>query len=81
MPELDATLPALAIGKDYPYDGRWLRPTADRAGLRLSLAGYGGLTLGWREGVAIDFLGTALRLDLRRPAIELPGLGRVGISP
>src|SRR4051794_34295185 len=29
VPELDATLPALAIGKDYPYDGRWLRSTAD----------------------------------------------------
>jgi hypothetical protein len=80
VPALDATLPALAIGKDYPYDGRWLRPTADRAGFRISLAGYGGLTLGWREGLAIDFLGTALRVDIRRPAIEFPGLGRFGIS-
>jgi Protein of unknown function (DUF3750) len=80
VPDLDATLPALAIGKDYPYDGRWLRPTAERAGFRLSLAGYGGLTLGWREGIALGFLGTALRLDIRRPAIELPGLGRFGMS-
>jgi Protein of unknown function (DUF3750) len=80
VPELDATLPALAIGKDHPYGRSWLRPTADGAGFRLSLAGYGGLTLGWREGLAIDFLGTALRLDLRRPAVELPGLGRIGIS-
>jgi len=78
VPEIDATLPALAIGKDFPYDGKWLRATADGAGLRLSLAGYGGLTLGWREGLAIDLAGAALRLDLRRPAIELPGLGRFG---
>src|SRR6201991_153003 len=44
VPEIDATLPALAIGKDFPYDGKWLRPTADRAGFRLSVAGYAGLT-------------------------------------
>jgi hypothetical protein len=80
VPELDATLPALAIGKDYPYDGRWLRSTADGAGFRLSFAGYGGLTLSWREGLAIGLLGTAVRIDFRRPAIELPGLGRIGIS-
>ena len=80
VPEIDATLPALAIGKDFPYDGHWLRPTADKAGLRLSFAGYGGVTLGWREGLAVDFLGAALRVDLRRPAIELPGLGRFGVA-
>jgi len=80
VPEIDATLPALAIGKDFPYDGSWVRKTADGAGLRLSLAGYGGVTLGWREGLALDFMGAALRLDVRRPAIELPGLGRFGVS-
>jgi hypothetical protein len=79
VPALDATLPALAIGKDYPYDGRWLRATADGAGFRLSAGGYAGLTLGWREGIALDLLGAGLRLDLRRPAIELPGLGRFGL--
>jgi hypothetical protein len=79
VPEMDATLPALALGKDYPYDGKWLRRTADGAGFRFSLAGYAGLTVGWREGVAIGFLGNALGLDVRRPAVELPGLGRLGI--
>jgi hypothetical protein len=49
--------------------------------LRLSLGGYAGLALGWREGIALDFLGAALRLDLRRPAIEVPGLGRFGLHP
>jgi hypothetical protein len=81
VPEIDATLPALAIGKDHPYDGRWLRVTADGMGLRLSLAGYAGITLGWREGLAIDIAGAAIRFDARRPAIELPGLGRFGVPP
>ncbi len=80
VPELDTTLPALAIGKDFPYDGKWLRATADGAGFRLSLAGYGGVTLGWREGLTIGFGGTGLRLDFRHPAIELPGLGRFGVA-
>lgn len=79
VPEIDATLPALAIGKDFPYDGRWLRRTADGAGFRLSIAGYAGATLGWREGLALDIAGAALRVDLRRPALELPGLGRFGV--
>jgi hypothetical protein len=79
VPEIDATLPALAIGKDFPYDGKWLRVTADGAGLRVSFAGYAGVTLGWREGLAIGFGGAGLRLDLRRPAIEFPGLGRFGV--
>jgi uncharacterized protein DUF3750 len=81
VPEIDATLPALAIGKDHPYDGKWLRATADGLGFRLSFAGYGGVTLGWREGLAIDLAGGAFRLDVRRPAIELPGLGRFGVAP
>ncbi len=80
VPEIDATLPALAIGKDFPYDGHWLRVTADGAGFRLSIAGYAGLTLGWREGLAVDIAGAALRLDFRRPAVELPGLGRFGAA-
>jgi len=80
VPEIDATLPALAIGKDHPYDGKWLRVTADGLGLRLSLAGYAGVTLGWREGVAVDIAGAAIRIDVRRPAIELPGLGRFGVG-
>jgi hypothetical protein len=54
--------------------------TADGAGFRLSFAGYGGVTLGWREGLAIDIAGAAIRIDLRRPAIELPGLGRFGVG-
>jgi len=80
VPEIDATLPSLAIGKDHPYDGKPLRVTADGMGLRLSLAGYAGITLGWREGLAVDIAGAAIRIDIRRPAIEFPGLGRFGMS-
>jgi hypothetical protein len=30
IPEAKIALPPNAIGKDYPYDGRWLRPTSPR---------------------------------------------------
>jgi hypothetical protein len=32
------------------------------------------------EGVEINVLGLVLGIDLRRPAIKLPGLGRIGVG-
>lgn len=80
VPEARAVLPPTAIGKDYPYDGRWLRRTASRTGVRLSLGGYAGLTVGWVEGLELNLLGAVAGLDFRRPAIKLPGLGRLGMT-
>ncbi|MBV1796781.1 DUF3750 domain-containing protein [Siccirubricoccus sp. G192] len=79
VPEVRTSLPPTALGKDYPYDGRWIRPTPSGTGLRLTLGGYAGLTLGWVEGLEVNILGAVAGLDLRRPAIKLPGLGRLGI--
>ncbi len=76
-----AVLPPQAIGKDYPHDGRWLRPTASGTGLRATLGGYIGLTLGLQEGIEINLLGTTIGLDLLRPALKLPGIGRIGMAP
>ena len=79
VPEARATLPPTAIGKDFPYDGRWLRWNADGSSLRLTLGGYAGLTLGLVEGIEVNILGAVAGLDLLRPAIKLPGLGRIGL--
>ena len=79
VPEMRASLPATAIGKDYPYDGRWIGRTPSGTGLRLNLGGYLGLTLAWVEGVEVNLLGAVAGLDLRRPALKLPGLGRIGV--
>ncbi len=78
VPEMAASLPATAIGKDFPYDGRWIGVTPSRTGLRLNLGGYVGLTVGWVEGLEVNLLGAVAGLDLRRPALKLPALGRVG---
>jgi hypothetical protein len=79
VPEIGVALPSTAIGKDYPYDGKWLRPTSSRTGIRLTLGGYGGVTVGWVEGIEVSILGAVAGLDIRRPAIKLPGLGRFGV--
>jgi hypothetical protein len=79
VPEARAALPPTAIGKDYPYDGRWLRRTASGTGLRLSLGGLAGVTVGWVEGVEVNILGGVAGFDVRRPALKLPGLGRIGL--
>ncbi|MDE3744338.1 DUF3750 domain-containing protein [Methylobacterium radiotolerans] len=79
VPEIRASLPTTAIGKDFPYDGRWIGPTPSRTGIRLNLGGYAGLTLGWVEGLELNLLGAVAGIDLRRPGIKLPALGRVGL--
>lgn len=79
VPEIQVSLPPTAVGKDYPYDGRWLRRTSSGTGLRLSLGGYAGLTVGWVEGIEVNILGAVAGLDIRRPGIKLPGLGRLGV--
>jgi hypothetical protein len=81
VPEIPFALPPTAIGKDYPYDGRWFRVSPSGPGFRLTLGGYAGVTLGWVEGIEINFLGAVVGLDLRRPAVKLPGLGRLGMAP
>jgi hypothetical protein len=53
--------------------------TPSRTGIRLSLDGYLGITAGWVEGLEFNFLGAVFGIDLRRPAIKLPGLGRIGL--
>ena len=79
VPELKAVLPPTAIGKDYPYRGEWVGLTPSRTGVFVSLGGYLGLTVGWVEGVELNFLGGVLGLDIRRPALKFPGLGRLGV--
>ncbi|GJD51215.1 hypothetical protein OPKNFCMD_3967 [Methylobacterium crusticola] len=79
VPEMRASLPATAIGKDFPYDGRWIGLTPSGTGVRLNLGGYLGLTLGWVEGLEVNILGAVAGLDIRRPGVKLPALGRIGL--
>lgn len=79
VPEIRAVLPPHAVGRDYPHDGRWFGPTPSGMGLRVRFGGYAGVTVGWLEGLELNILGAVAGVDLARPGIKLPGIGRIGI--
>ncbi len=79
VPELYRALPPTAIGKDWREDGLFAGLTSSRTGIQASLFGIAGVTLGWVEGIEINLLGLVAGLDIREPALKLPGWGRVGI--
>jgi len=80
VPELQVALPPTAIGKDFPWSGEAFGRTPSGTGVRATLGGYLGLTVGWVEGLEINFLGAVFGFDIRRPAIKLPGIGRLGMA-
>ncbi len=77
VPGLNAVLPPTAIGKDR---GDWCGLTPSRTGLFVNLGGYLGLKVGWVEGIELNLLGGVIGVDLRRPAVKLPGVGRFGMQ-
>ncbi len=78
VPELRADLPANALGKDYPVDGV-LATTPSGTGWQFSVFGLLGIAAGAKEGFELDLLGLNAGIDFGRPALRLPGLGRVGM--
>jgi hypothetical protein len=79
VPELATTLPPNAIGKDfraYLYAGL----TDSKTGVEASLWGVLGVKVGWVEGIELNFMGLVAGLDLRHPAVKLPGFGRLGLD-
>src|SRR5438128_812717 len=79
VPELETTLPSNAVGKDfraYPYLGL----TDSGTGIEASLWGLLAVKFAWIEGVELNILGLVAGLDLRHPAVKLPGFGRIGVD-
>ncbi|KAB2916287.1 MAG: DUF3750 domain-containing protein [Hyphomicrobiaceae bacterium] len=80
IPEAGIALPPTAIGKDWHAKSVYLGATPSGTGLQLSLAGLLGFTVGWVEGIEINVLSLVTGFDLRRPAVKLPGFGRIGFD-
>jgi Protein of unknown function (DUF3750) len=80
VPELGVALPPNAIGKDFRDEGFYLGFTDSRTGIELNLWSLLGIKLGWVEGFEINVLGLVVGLDLRQPALKLPGFGRLGFG-
>ncbi len=79
LDELTVELPPNAIGKDWLISGLFAKSESG-TGLQLSLGGALGLTLGWAEGFELNLLGLCFGIDLRRPALKLPFIGRIGLK-
>ncbi|WP_043539759.1 DUF3750 domain-containing protein, partial [Salinarimonas rosea] len=80
-PELAVALPPTALGKDWTPQSVRAGLSASGTGLRLGAAGWASVTIGWVEGLEINLMGFVAGLDLRRPALKLPGWGRIGMPP
>jgi hypothetical protein len=80
VPELGLVLPVTAIGKDYLPGGALLAATPSGSGYQLSLLGAVGVMAGVDEGIELNVLGLAFGIDFLRPALKLPGIGRVGMA-
>jgi len=79
VPELGVALPPNAIGRDF-RDGFYAGRTDSGTGAELNLWGFADIKIGWVEGVEVNLLGLVAGLDLRYPALKLPGFGRIGIE-
>ena len=79
VPELKLDLPPTAIGKDFPTNGSVLDETPSGTGWQLSLFGLFGIMVAADEGLEINLLGLVFGIDVTRPALKLPGLGRLDV--
>ena len=77
IPELRVTLPSTAIGKDYLPIRQVFARTPSGTGYQFSLAGVLGIAAGIDEGIEVNVLGLVTGIDVRHPALKLPGIGRV----
>jgi hypothetical protein len=81
VPEAGIALPPTAVGKDWRDWSGIVGLTPSHTGIQLSLGGLFGVTVGWVEGLEVNVLGLVTGIDLRRPALKLPGFGRIGMGP
>ena len=79
VPQLKMTLPPLAIGKDWLVGNKLFAVSESKSGFQFSLYGLLGVILGWYEGLEFNVLGLSFGIDIRRPAVKLPLLGRIGM--
>ncbi|MGH7413686.1 MAG: DUF3750 domain-containing protein [Candidatus Rokuibacteriota bacterium] len=80
VPELRLDLPATAIGKDFIPGGMPLATSPSGTGIQVSVFGLLGVLAGLEEGVELNVLGLTFGVDVQRPALKLPVVGRLGFS-
>ncbi len=74
VPGFHADMPATAVGRDFPPDGRWFGLTHNGAWYA-SLAGYAGIVIGRNQGIELNFLGLVAGFNPLRLEIKIPSFG------
>jgi hypothetical protein len=80
FPQLRLVLPSHAVGKDYVTGSLALTRSLSGTGVQLSLAGVLGILVGLDEGVEVNVLALNVGVDPRGLAVNLPGIGRLGMA-
>ena len=80
VPELELDLPTTAIGKDYLNNGSVVASAPSGTGVQVSVFGLLGLIAAREEGLEMNVLGLSFGVDVLRPALKLPGIGRLGMT-
>jgi hypothetical protein len=75
VPELEADLPATAIGKDY-LGGSVFSRAPSGSGFQFSLAGLLGMSASGVDGLELNIL--SLNFGVGRSGLKLPLVGRIG---
>ncbi len=78
VPELRVDLPPTAIGKDFMTNGSIAAMAPSGTGAQISLWGLAAVMFAVEEGIEVSLLGLTVGIDVKNPALKLPGLGRVG---
>ncbi len=79
VPEIGTVLPPDAVGRDYLPDGKLFALDADGLDAHATLYGLLGVSAGVRSGLELHFMGLVAGIDVMRPAIKVPALGRFGV--
>ena len=79
VPELAPALLPTALGKDFAGWPIFAGRTPSGTGVQLSFGGVAGISVGWIEGFELNVFGLVTGIDVRRPALKLPGWGRIGV--
>lgn len=79
-PGITVELPPNAIGRDWIGKGDLFGLSESGTGVQFSIFGLLGFTIGLAEGIEINILGLTFGIDILRPALKLPFVGRLGLS-
>ena len=79
IPELQLSLPSIAIGKDFLGKNKFFAKAPSGTGYQFSFYGIFGILLARDEGLEINIIGLVFGINPLKLSITLPGLGSFGL--